>query len=145
MNGLPSTVLDFVERTASARDSHILCPFTLLRYLGYELDTLNISCLIFTFFLTNLVQFTGVGRLSLPSEVKTKIRQRNSCLFSDCSQFGFGSHGGYGSVSANSASYNPCVVQCQSPTGLTWSAAKPWGSPCILHGEYVRTVQPSRS
>lgn len=51
-------------------------------------------------------------------------------------KFGFGSHGGYGSVSANSASYNPCVVQCQSPTGLTWSAAKPWGSPCILHGEY---------
>ncbi|CAN7985385.1 unnamed protein product [Ixodes pacificus] len=40
-----------------------------------------------------------------------------------------------GSLGPGVGSNNPCVVQCQGATGNTWSAAKPWGSPCILNNE----------
>ncbi|EEC01147.1 hypothetical protein IscW_ISCW001314 [Ixodes scapularis] len=46
-----------------------------------------------------------------------------------------------GSLGPGVGSNNPCVVQCQGATGNTWSAAKPWGSPCILNHEQVKRIQ----
>lgn len=42
---------------------------------------------------------------------------------------------GLNTFAANFGNPNPCVVQCRTASGNVWTAAKPWGAPCILHGE----------
>ncbi|XP_075745777.1 uncharacterized protein LOC119174083 isoform X1 [Rhipicephalus microplus] len=42
---------------------------------------------------------------------------------------------GLNTFAANFGNPNPCLVQCRTASGNVWTAAKPWGTPCILHGE----------
>lgn len=42
---------------------------------------------------------------------------------------------GINSLASGLGPTNPCVVQCRTASGNVWAAAKPWGTPCILHGE----------
>ncbi|XP_077510070.1 uncharacterized protein LOC144121037 [Amblyomma americanum] len=42
---------------------------------------------------------------------------------------------GINTLAATFGNANPCIVQCQTASGNVWTAAKPWGAPCILHGE----------